>query len=94
MVAAARRHAADPRGERRADAGRPRRDEVDQVVAALGERLDQLRDARDADPQAGVERDLDLGDRGQPPVDAGVGADHLDLVAGNAELADPLDRVA
>ena len=43
--------------------------------------------------QALVEGDVDLGDGGQPAVDAAVGADHLDVEAGNAELADPLDRV-
>ena len=40
----------------------------------------------------GVEGDLELGRGRQPAVDAGVGADHLDLEAGHAELADLLDR--
>ena len=66
--------------------------DVQQLVAALGERLDDRGHARHADPQAGVERDLDLGDGGEPPVDVRVGADHLDLEAGDAALADLLER--
>ena len=45
-----------------------------------------------ADAQAGVEGHVDLGDGGQAPVDLGVGAEHLDLKAGDAALADLLDR--
>ena len=66
---------------------------MDQVVAALGERLDDRREARHADLHPGVEGDLDLGDGAQAPVDVGVGPDDLDLVAGDAALADLLDRV-
>ena len=66
---------------------------MDEVVAALGERVDDRRQARHADLQARVEGDVDLGDRAQPAVDVGVGADHLDLEAGHAAVADLLDRV-
>ena len=71
----------------------PGRGEVDEVVAALGQRLDDRREAGDADLQAPVEGDVDLGHRAQAAVDVAVGADHLDLVAGDAALADLLDRV-
>ena len=72
----------------------PGRAEVQHAVAALGERLDD-RGQADGTPtlQPGVEGDLDLGDRAQPPVDVRVGADHLDLEAGHAALADLVDRV-
>ena len=75
------------------DAGGAGRADVDEAVAALGERLHDRRDAGHADLQAGVERDLDLGDRGQPAVDVRVGADDLDLEAGDAALADLVERV-
>ena len=44
--------------------------------------------------EARIEGHLDLGGGGEPAVDAAIGADHLDVVAGHAELAQPLDRVA
>ncbi len=47
----------------------------------VGERLHRGGQAGDADPQARVEGHVDLGHRGQPPVDLGVGADDLDLEA-------------
>ena len=94
VVAADQRQVADPRGERRPDTGGSGRGEVHQVVAALGERLDKLGDARNADLHPGVERDLDLGDRREPAVDPRVRANDLDLVAGDAVLPQPLDRVA
>ena len=93
MVAAEHRQLHDPRDERRGDPGRPGRAEVDEVVAALGERLDDRRQRRHADLQARVERDVDLGDGAQAPVDVGVGADDLDLEAGHAALADLVERV-
>ena len=71
MVAADDRHAEQPRDQRRRDPRRAGRDEVDEVVAAVGQRLDDGGDARHADLQAGVEGDVDLGDGGQAPVDAG-----------------------
>ncbi len=66
---------------------------MDEVIAALGQRLDERRDGRHADLHPAVERDVDLGDRAQAPVDVGVGADHLDLVARDAAVSDLLDRV-
>ena len=73
--------------------GRARRGDVDQVVAAFGQRLDQVGHARDAEAHPRVEGQLELGRRRQAPVDAGVGADHVDLEAGDAALADLFDRV-
>ena len=67
--------------------------QVDEVVAALGERLDDRGQAGDADLQPAVERDVDLGNGAQAPVDVAVGADHLHLVAGHAAVTDLLDRV-
>ena len=63
------------------------------AVAALGQRLDDRGQRRHADPKPRVERDLDLRDGAQAPVDVRVGADHLDLEAGHAALADLVDRV-
>ena len=83
-------HAAD---QRRRDARRAGRAEVQHAVAAFGQRLDDRGQRRHADLQPGVERDLDLGDRAQAAVDVRVGADHLDLEAGHAALADLVDRV-
>ena len=65
---------------------------MDQVVAAVGDRLDHGRQARHADVHPGVVGDLDVGDGAQAAVDVAVGADHLDLEAGDAALADLLDR--
>ena len=92
VVAGDQRRAGDPVEQRRGDPGRAGRGDVDGVVAPLGERLDQVGQAGDAEPHPGVEGDLELGGRRQPPIDAGVGADHLDLEAGHPELADLLDR--
>ena len=64
-----------------------------EVVAPLGQRLDDRRHARHADLETAVEGDIDLGDRAQAPVDVGVGADHLDLEPGHPAIADLLDRV-
>ena len=66
---------------------------MDDVVAALGQRVDDRRDGGDADLQAGVEGDIDLGHGGEPPVDLAVGADHLDVEPAHAAGADLLDRV-
>ena len=92
VVAGDQRRAGDPVEQGRGDAGRPGSGDVDGVVAALGQGLDQVGQARNAEAHPGVEGDLELGRRRQPPVDAGVGADDLDLEAGHAELADLLDR--
>jgi hypothetical protein len=67
--------------------------EVDQSVAALGQRLHHGQRAWHPDAEPGVERQLHLGDRAQPPVDVHVRADHLHLEARDAALADLLDRV-
>ena len=64
-----------------------------EVVAPLRERLDGRVEARHADAHALVEGDLDLGHGGQAPVDLGIGADHLDLEAGHAALAQLVERV-
>ena len=40
----------------------------------------------------GVERDVELGDGGQAAVDVRIGADHLDLEARDAALADLVER--
>jgi hypothetical protein len=66
---------------------------VHEAVAAIGQRLDDRREARHADLQAGVEGDVDLGHGAQAAVDAGIGADHLDLEARDAALADLVERV-
>ena len=93
VVAADHRQIEHPRQQPRAQAGRARGTQVDQVVAALGDRVDDRRHARHPDLQAPVEGDVDLGHRAQPPVDVGVGADHLDVEPGDAALADLLERV-
>ena len=93
MVAAEDRHAHRAGDERRGGARRSRRAEVDEVVAPVGERLDDRRQARDADLQARVERDVDLGHRAEAAVDVVVGADDLDLEAGHAALAQLVERV-
>ena len=54
---------------------------MDEVVAPFGERVDDRGQAGDADLEPAVEGNVDLGDRGQPAVDVGVGADHLDVEA-------------
>ena len=66
---------------------------MDEVVASLGDRVDDRRHARDPDLQPAVEGHVDLGHRAQPPIDVGVGADHLDVEAADAALADLLERV-
>ena len=93
VVAAEHRQVHDPRGQQRGDAGRAGRADVHEVVAALGQRLDDRRDARDADLQPLVERDLDLGDRAEAAVGDGVGRDDLDLEARDAAVAQLLQRV-
>ena len=94
MVRAGERQAEHAPAEGGGDARRAGRADVQQLVAALGERVDDRGDAGDADPQAGVERDLDLGHRRQPAVDMGVGSDHVDLEAGHAALPDLVERVS
>ncbi len=93
VVAGEQRHAGDPAEQRRRDPGRAGGGDVDEVVVAFGERLDQLGDRRDAQLHAFVEGQLELGRGGEAAVDAGVGADHVDVEAGHAALADLLDRV-
>ena len=92
MVAADQRHPRHPAEQGRGDAGRAWRGDVDEVVAALGEDLDQVREAGDAEGHPLVEGDVEPGSRRQPPVDPRIGADDLDLEAGHAELANLLDR--
>jgi hypothetical protein len=67
--------------------------EVHELVAPLGERLDRRGQAGHAYAQACVEGDLDLGHRGQAPVDVRVCSDHLHLEAGHPPLADLVERV-
>ena len=67
---------------------------MQQAVAAVGEGVDDREQARDADGQAGVERDVGLGHCAQPPVDTRVGPDHLDLEARHPALADLGDGAA
>ena len=64
-----------------------------EVIAPVGEDLDDRRQARHADLQARVERDVDLRDRAQPAVDVRVGADDLHLEARHAALAQLVERV-
>jgi hypothetical protein len=75
------------------DAGRAGGAHVHDVVAALGQRLDDRRNGGHADLQAGIERDVDLGHRAEASIDVGVGADHLDIEPAHATGADLLDRV-
>ena len=89
VVAAEQRHAEAAADERADDADRARRADVDQVEAPLGERLHGGREARHADLQARVVGHLELGDGRKPPVDFGVGAEHLDL-----EAATPRARIS
>jgi hypothetical protein len=65
---------------------------VDELIAALRDGLDDCGDAGDADAQTWVERDLDLRHGAEPPVDIGVGADDLDLVARDPAFANLPDR--
>ena len=81
-----------PRGDHAGDADGARRAHVDEVEAALCERLQRRRHARDADAQARRLRQLEVADRGEPPVDVGVGAEDLDLEARHAARADLLDH--
>ena len=76
-------------GEQPRRAGRA---EVHEVVAAVGERLDDRRQAGHADAQPRVEGHLDLGDGAEAVVDVRVGAHDLDVEAGHATLADLLHR--
>ena len=92
VVAGDQRRAGDPVEQRRRDPGGAGRGDVDRVVATLRQGLGQAGKAGNAEAHAGVEGDLELGRRRQAPVDAGVGADHLDLEARHAELANLLDR--
>ena len=66
---------------------------MDDVVAALGQRLDDGRHGGNADLEPRVERNVDLGHRAQPAVDIRVGADHLHVEAAHAPRTDLLDRV-
>ena len=70
----------------------PGRGDVDRLKAPVRERLDGGGQARNADPEPGVEGDLDLRHRRQAAVHLRVGAHHLDLEAGHAPLAYLLDR--
>jgi hypothetical protein len=90
VVGAEHRHLHDARDHRGGHARRAGAAEVHEVVAALGQRLDDRRQRRHAHLQSGVEGDVDLGHRAQPAVDVGVGAD-LDL-AGHAALANLVER--
>ncbi len=92
VVAAHQRQAERACDERARHPDRPGRADVDRVEGALGERLHGGGQARHADAQAGVEGDVHLGDRGETAVDGGVGADHLDLEARHAALADLFER--
>ncbi len=89
VVAARQRQPHHPRHQRGGDAGRSRRRQVHEVVAALGQRVDDRRQARDADRKAA---EVHLGDRGEAAVDAGVRADQVHLEPGHAALADRLQR--
>ncbi len=93
MVGARDRQPEHAPDQRRGDARRPGRAEVQDAVAAFRQRLDHGRQRRHAHAQARVERDVDLGDRAQPPVHVRVGPDHLDLEARHAALADLVERV-
>ena len=93
VVAADDRQAHDPRDKAGGDAAGARRCEVDGVVAALGEDVDDAGEIGEADPQALVEGDVDLGGGGQPAIDTGVGPDHLDLESGHPPLPHLRERV-
>ena len=94
MVTGDERCAGDPVEQRRSDTGRARRGDVDRVVAPLGKGLRQARQARNAEAHPGVEGDFELCRGWQAAIDAGVGADDLDLEPRCAELTDLLDRRA
>lgn len=66
---------------------------MNELVAALRERLDGCRQQRHAHPEALVEGDVDLGDRRQPAIRVRIGADHLDIEAGHAAVADLVEGV-
>ena len=93
VIAGQQRHAGDPAHQGRGDPGRTGGGDVDEVVGALGQGLDQVREAGDAEGHPLVEGDLQLGGGREAAVDAGVGADDVDLEAGDAALADLFDRV-
>lgn len=65
-----------------------------EIEAPLTDRVDCGRQARHADSQPRVEGHVEFADRRQPVVDRRVGADHLDLAAGDAALANLGDRAA
>ena len=92
VVGAGARQPEQPARQRRGDPGRAGRAQVQQVVAAVRERLDDRRQARHADLEPGVVGHLGLGHRRQPPVDVRVRPDHLDLEAGHPALAHLLER--
>ena len=93
MVAGEQRHAGDPADQGGGDPGRPGGGDVNEVVGALCQHLDQVRETGDAEAELVEERDLQLGRRGQAPVHPGIGADDVDVEAGDPELADAFDRV-
>ena len=93
VVAGEQRHAGNPAHQRRRDPGRSGGGYVDEVIGALRQGLDQVRQARDAEGHPFVEGDLQLRRGGQAAVDAGVGADDVDVEAGDAALANLFDRV-
>ncbi len=92
VVAADQRQPHRPRHHRADDPDRARRGHVDRLEASVRQRLHGGCQARNADPQTGVEGDLDLGHRRQAAVHLRVGAHHLDLEPGDAPLAYLLDR--
>jgi hypothetical protein len=93
VIAGEQRQADYSAEQRRSDAGWPRRGDVQEVVAALGDRLDQVGESRYAEPHPCVEGGLQLRRGRQAAIDAGVGADNIHLKAGHAQLPDSLDRV-
>ena len=67
---------------------------MQQPVPALGQCVDDRRHPGHSHSQAGTERDLNLGDSRQPAIDVRVGADDVDLEAGNSALADLVERAS
>ncbi len=92
VVRAGDREPEHPRRRRTAGADRAGRADVDEVVAALRERLDEVGHAGHADVEPAVEGDLGVDDARQPAVDVRVGADHVDVEARHAALADLVDH--
>jgi hypothetical protein len=66
---------------------------VHEVVAPVGQRLDDRRHARHPDLQPRVERDVDLGHGAEAAVGDRVGAHDLDLESRHAVVADLGQRV-